>query len=149
MPEPDFSAYAGSLPRGSAWATLSSREAFDCVGHGALLVDLREAYETNFRVFDVEDVFFLPMTAFEARWRELPRDRALILADASGIYGKLAAARLAAEGYANLANLAGGMIEWDKDGLPVKRDLAYELNGQCSCKLKTRTGGNPLLDKRG
>lgn len=39
------------------------------------------------------------------------------------------------------------MIDWDREGLPVRRDPLFELSGQCACKLKTRTGENPLLDK--
>jgi hypothetical protein len=39
------------------------------------------------------------------------------------------------------------MIDWDADGLPVRKDEDFELRGQCACKLKTRVGSNPLLDK--
>ena len=144
----DFASYSGSLPRTGGILNLSPLEAKYLLAHGVLLVDLREAYETNFRVFDVEDVLFLPWTRFPACFDSLPRDRPLILADAAGIYGKEAACLLLEAGYSNLANLVGGMIDWDSEGLPVRKDSAYELSGQCACKLKTRTGGNPLKDKR-
>jgi rhodanese-related sulfurtransferase len=145
----DFAHFMGELPFRDGIAILSPAEALACLGEGAVLVDLREPYETNFRVFDVAEVIYLPWTAFAAGHAALPRDRALILADACGIYGREAARILKAEGYANLANLAGGMIDWDGGGLPVRKDSSYELSGQCACKLKTRAGGNPLKRKGG
>ena len=114
-----------------------------------MLVDLREPYETNFRVFDVEEVLYVPWSRFAASFGLLPRDRPLVLADASGIYCREAARILAAAGYSNLAKLSGGMIDWDAAGLPVRKDGDYELRGQCACRMKTRHGGNPLIGKRG
>lgn len=143
----DFSAYSGTLPRTYGILNLSAPEAALCLSRGAVLVDLREAYETNFRVFEVPETIHLPWTLFKKGYAQLPKDRPLILADASGIYGREAARILHNEGYTNIANLVGGMIDWDKEGFPVRRDPLYELSGQCACKLKTRVGKNPLLDK--
>lgn len=143
----DFATHAGLLPRTEGVANLAPSEALAFARAGALLVDLRESYETNFRVFDVEEVLYLPWSRFAERCSVLPRDRALILADAAGIYPRLAARMLATEGYANLAKLSGGMIDWDADGFPVRRDALYELGGQCACKIRTRVGANPLLEK--
>jgi rhodanese-related sulfurtransferase len=141
----DFFRYSGSLPRTKDAANLSPGEARDCLSRGAVLVDLREPYETNFRVFDVEKLLYLPWTKFSACFEVLPRDEALILADAAGIYGREAIRILVDAGYSNLANLVGGMIDWDREGLPVKKDPSYELSGQCACRLKTRKGSNPLI----
>jgi rhodanese-related sulfurtransferase len=145
----DFAKVATSLPRTSGILNLCPREALDFLARGALLVDLREPYETNFRVFDVEEVLYVPWTGFSSCSGSLPHDRALILADAAGLYGKEAARILLDAGYSNLANLAGGMIDWDREGLPVRKDASFELSGQCACKLKTRVGDNPLVAKRG
>jgi len=145
---PDLSRYEGALPRVEGIANLGPAEALELLRGGAVLVDLREAYETNFRVFDVERVIYLPWMEFKGRCAELPRDEPLILADAAGIYCREAARILAMAGYANLAKLSGGMIDWDAAGLPVRRDSEYELGGQCACKIKTRRGGNPLAGKR-
>ena len=117
------------------------------LSHGALLVDIREAYETNFRVFDVAEALYLPWTRFTSSFSHLPRDRALIIADAAGIYCREAARILTDAGYANIAKLSGGMIDWDAEGLPVRKDSSYELSGQCACKLKTRVGKNPQMTK--
>lgn len=145
----DFSTMTASLPRTEGILNLAPGEARECLSQGAMLVDLREPYETNFRVFDVEEVLYVPWSRFAASFGLLPRDRPLVLADASGIYCREAARILAAAGYSNLAKLSGGMIDWDAAGLPVRKDGDYELRGQCACRMKTRHGGNPLIGKRG
>lgn len=145
----DFSMMTTSLPRTEGVLNLAPEEAQSWLSRGAMLVDLREAYETNFRVFDVEEALYLPWTRFASSYRVLPRDRPLVLADAAGIYCREAARMLAEAGYTNIAKLSGGMIDWDAAGLPVRKDIDYELQGQCACKMKTRHGGNPLVEKGG
>jgi rhodanese-related sulfurtransferase len=144
----DFTRVEGSLPRTEGVLNLSPDEARGYLELGAILLDLREPYETNFRVFDVENIIYLPWSRFEDHRGSLPRDEALVVADASGIYAKEAIRILRGSGFENLANLVGGMIDWDRSGLPVRRDSEYELRGQCACKLKSRHGGNPLMEKQ-
>ena len=145
---PDLTDVIGSLPDTDGMLNLSPAEACELLSRGAVLVDIREAYETNYRVFDVEEVLYLPWTHFSTYCDVLPRNRALIVADAAGIYVNEAARTLRDDGYLNIARLVGGMIDWIRDGLPVRKDDAFELSGQCACKMKTRHGGNPLIDKR-
>lgn len=147
--EIDFAVVDGSLPRTEGILNLSPAEAYGFLRAGAMLVDLREPYETNYRVFDVDEVLYVAWTRFPSGYARLPRDRALILADASGIYCRDAARILADAGYVNVAKLSGGMIDWDAAGLPVRKDDGFELGGQCACKMKTRDGDNPLVAKRG
>ncbi len=144
----DFSTMTASLPRTEGILNLAPGEAKEYLSRGAMLVDLREAYETNFRAFDVEEALYIPWTRFPSSFHVLPRDRPLILADAAGIYCREAARILVKAGYSNLAKLSGGMIDWDTAGLPVRKDTSYELSGQCACKLKTRVGKNPLIAKQ-
>ncbi|HWR12129.1 MAG TPA: hypothetical protein VN445_09920 [Rectinemataceae bacterium] len=143
----DFLDPASPWPKGGGIAFLSPKEALAFMSEGTLLVDLREAYETNFRVFDAGDVCYLPMSKFRMDHAALPKNRSLIIADAAGIYGKEAAETLVGEGRSSVAVLVGGMIDWDAEGLPVRKDREYELGGQCGCKIKPRKGGNPLLKK--
>jgi rhodanese-related sulfurtransferase len=144
----DLASCESSLPRTEGILNLGPKEVAPLLEKGAILVDMREAYETNYRVFAVENVIYLPWSSFVERFAELPRDRALILADAAGIYCREAARILAKAGYKNIAKLAGGMIDWDAAGLPVRRDSEYELGGQCACKIHPRRGGDPLHDKK-
>lgn len=127
---------------------LAPAEALQLTRAGALFVDIREAYETNFRVFDVPEVVYLEWSRFRSCFSELPKDRPLILADAVGTWSRSAADILKGAGFTNLATLAGGMVDWEKDGFPIRKDKNYELSGQCSCKLKPRVGGNPLKERK-
>jgi hypothetical protein len=40
------------------------------------------------------------------------------------------------KGQSNIANLAGGIIEWDRDGLPLVINKREQLSGSCACQLK-------------
>jgi len=51
-----------------------------------------------------------------------PSEPLLIFADATGLRSKQAAAYAKNAGLQNIANMAGGIIEWDRDGLPLKVD---------------------------
>jgi arsenate reductase (thioredoxin) len=127
---------------------LSPSEAFDAASNGgALIIDLREDHETSFRVFDVPEVLYLPRKEFSSGFSRLPRDRPLILTDAIGLWSIQAVRLLQGEGYSNAANLSGGIIDWERAGLPVRKDMGFELTGQCSCKLRSAKGGSPLRQK--
>ena len=140
----DFSSIKTSLPRTEGILNLSSREAYAYLRQGALLLDIREAYETNFRVFDVDEVLYLPMTRFNDFVTRIPVGKPIVIADAAGIYTREAARILMQNGYTNIAKLSGGMIDWYAEGLPVRTDASFELGGSCACKIKTRSGKNPL-----
>lgn len=143
----DFATEKGSLPRTDGILNLSPGEAQAYLARGAVMVDIREAYETNFRVFDIDEVLYLPWTRFGSGMGSLPHDRPLVIADAAGIYCREAARLLTEAGYSNIAKLSGGMIDWDSWHFPVRKDEDFELRGECACKMKTRHGGSPLIDK--
>ncbi len=42
------------------------------------------------------------------------------------------------EGYEFIANIAGGLVEWERDGLPVKINKSEHLTGSCMCMLRKR-----------
>jgi len=42
------------------------------------------------------------------------------------------------KGFENIANMAGGMVEWERDGLPLKIDKTERLSGSCACMLRKR-----------
>ena len=103
---------------------------------GAILVDLREEVETDIKSFAVEPVVYLSHEQFDENWQSLPLEKPLILADSVGIWSKKAVAKLQSMGYAQVASLAGGFNEWDKDGFPVKEGTCRPLNGPCLCMIK-------------
>ncbi len=103
---------------------------------GAVLVDLREELETEIRAFGVENVIYLPHHEFNGKWESLPLDKPLILADSVGLWSKKYTIFLHSKGFANVASLAGGMADWEKDGLPMKPGKYQPLNGVCACMIK-------------
>jgi len=116
---------------------LTGRQALECITSGALLVDVREDFEIAMRDFGVTGKQFIPFTDFDNLCRSLPRDRSLIIADCVGIHSKEAARILINNGYTRVANLAGGICDWEKDGLPMKTSIE-SMSGQCPCTMRSR-----------
>lgn len=115
---------------------LSPRQALEFLRNGAVLLDIRETHETNYRVFDVPTAVFLPYSEFTERHGDVPRDVPVVVADAVGLRGKEIAKFLLANGCSDVAWVVGGVVDWVRDGLPIRRDSNYELRGQCGCKLR-------------
>jgi len=83
-----------------------------------LLVDVREASE--FAMMRVVGSVLLPLSTFTQRFQELPRDRPLLMLCAAGGRSGRATDFLLANGYADVANIAGGITGWNAAGLPVR-----------------------------
>ena len=84
-----------------------------------LLVDVRELDE--FRAVRVEGAALVPLSGFMLRYQELPRDTPLLVMCAAGSRSASATAHLLASGWTDVANVTGGIIAWERAGLPVKR----------------------------
>jgi rhodanese-related sulfurtransferase len=106
------------------------------LNQGAVLVDLREEVEIDIKSFGVEPVVYLPHYLFDENWELLPLEKPLILADSVGIWSKKFTAVLQAKGHIQVASLAGGFNDWDKDGFPVRAGKCQPLNGPCLCMIK-------------
>lgn len=90
------------------------------IGEGALLVDVRERAEVDQLAFDVADIAVMPLSEFEQRFAELPRDRELVLVCQSGPRSLKATYFLMYQGYTRVANLEGGIFKWASKGFPIK-----------------------------
>jgi len=115
---------------------LSGAEALAEARSGALLVDLREAIETDYKKFEVPEVLYIPAPELETRLAELSKDRPLIIADSVGLRSKEAVRYLMEQGFTNAANLNGGILDWEHDGMPIKIDNSKKLSGSCTCRLR-------------
>lgn len=69
---------------------------------------------------------------------QLPKNKTLIFADAVGLRSREAVWFLKEKGIKNIANMAGGLVEWERDGLPLKVDKSEILTGSCMCTLRKR-----------
>jgi rhodanese-related sulfurtransferase len=87
---------------------------------GALLVDVREPNEVAALAFDVSSVVNIPLSQFEQRWAELPRDRELVLVCETGARSLKATYFLQYQGHEHVANMGGGLVKWMTKGFPVR-----------------------------
>lgn len=87
---------------------------------GALLVDVREPDEVAQVGFAGFDVVNIPLSQFEDRWAEVPRDRDVILACAVGVRSLKATYFLMYQGYDRVANMKPGIDRWVAKGFPIK-----------------------------
>ena len=117
---------------------VTPREAFELCGKGAVIVDVREEYLNNFKNFDVPEIIFIPISSLVHKLSELPQDRYLIFADTVGLRSKEAVVLLKEKGFIIIANMAGGIVDWERDGLPLKTNIEERLSGSCMCQLKPR-----------
>jgi len=104
----------------------------------AIIVDVREQSFTAYKQFDVPTVIYSPISTLVDNMEVIPNDVVVILADSTGIHSHEAFIILKDAGYGNIANLAGGIVEWERDGLPIKVDYMEQLDGSCTCQLKPR-----------
>ncbi|MDZ7875431.1 MAG: rhodanese-like domain-containing protein [Rhizobium sp.] len=89
------------------------------LGEGALLVDVREPAEVAQVGFAGCEVINIPLSEFEARWREVPHDRDVILACAIGERSLKATYFLMYQGYDRVANMRPGIGRWVERGFPI------------------------------
>jgi rhodanese-related sulfurtransferase len=117
---------------------LTPHESIELCEKGAIIVDVREDYLNAFKMFKVEKVLYLPYSKIEKLYKELPIDRPLIFADAVGLRSRKGVVFMIRHGYENVANMVGGIVDWERDGLPLTTDINYRLSGSCMCQLKAR-----------
>jgi rhodanese-related sulfurtransferase len=120
--------------------SLSPREAFVQLQDKAVVLDIRPEYETSYRVLDVPKVFFVPFNSYRDNLDMIPKDTLLIVADSVGNRSPEVARYLIAQGYTQVVCLAGGVVAWDHDGLPLAKDKDYEMVGGCACRLHSQKG---------
>lgn len=106
--------------------------------NGATLVDVREVSLTGYKRFGVSAVVYLPYSQLGETCETLSRTEPLIVADSVGLRSHEAMVLLKERGFTNIANLAGGIVEWERDGLPLSIDSSEQLDGSCMCQLRPR-----------
>ena len=76
---------------------------------GAALIDVREQEE-----FDEVNLKgqLIPLSEFEARWSEVPRDQPVYVYCRSGRRSRTALEYLKKQGYTNGLNVTGGILAW-------------------------------------
>jgi rhodanese-related sulfurtransferase len=119
---------------------LTPKESFELCKAGAVIVDVRESYMSNFKMFHVYNVLYLPYSELDKYYQDLPIDQPLIFADAVGLKSREGVLFMMDHEYDNVANMTGGIVDWERDGLPLTTDTSNRLSGSCMCQLKAREG---------
>jgi len=111
---------------------------------GAVMLDVRDEYLNQFKRFGQVEVIQIPLSHLLERLNDLPRDRAIVVADSSGIRSGEAVIVLCENRFSTVLNLAGGFVEWEKDGTPILVDNRELLSGSCACQLRPRNQHNEV-----
>lgn len=90
------------------------------VERDALFVDVRERYELAEISYDVPHIVNIPLSEFNERFIELPRDKELIIVCRSGRRSLIVTEFLLQQGFVNVANMIGGIIDWAQKNFPIK-----------------------------
>lgn len=92
------------------------------LNNGALFVDVREKDEVLIVSYDVPNVINIPLSEFEMRFNEIPKDRDVVLVCRSGGRSMRAAGFLRNNGYTKVVNMQDGLILWIEKDFPTKGD---------------------------
>ena len=104
------------------------------VAEGAILVDVRENAEVKELSFNVPNLIHIPLTEFEDRFNEVPKDKEVVLVCKEGSRSLKATYFLINHGWTNVYNMQHGLIRWVQKGFPTK--------GNLNAVVENTNGGN-------
>lgn len=114
---------------------LSAKEAHECAQQGAIFVDVRETFMSSIKTFDVPEIIISPLKDFSQNIQHLPKNKYLIFVDATGVKSKPAMEMASREGFKKVANLSGGLVDWERDGLPTLTYQNILVSGRNKCEF--------------
>jgi rhodanese-related sulfurtransferase len=131
--------FSGKCFVSAGFNNLTPGDAFsEATNNGAIVLDVRESALIGAKRLNVPEIIYLPFSRLKENIDQVPADRPVIVADSAGLKSHDAMILLINNGQSNIANLAGGIIEWDRDGLPLAINKREQLSGSCACQLKPR-----------
>ena len=117
---------------------LSPKEAFEAINKNACILDIRRDFEIAGKKITGTEVIYIPYSLLSEKYHELSKDKNYIVVDAVGIRSKDAVLFLMTKGFTKVANLNGGIVDWEKDKLPMNIDKDELLTGSCLCQLRPK-----------
>jgi sulfur dioxygenase len=120
-------------PETPGWAPLTLRfsgvweiEPMALLEHGAKaqILDVREETEFIDRLGHLPGARLLPLSQLKDHLDELDKERPVVAVCRSGVRSAQACVLLAKAGFGQVANLAGGMLRWKIEGMPVAAETA-------------------------
>jgi rhodanese-related sulfurtransferase len=101
-----------------SYAEVSPLEALNELD-GYRVIDVREDHEFHGPLGFIECAELVPLSTFEANIEKLAGSRPLLFVCRSGKRSGMACEKLQRQGVDAATNLSGGMIDWNRAGLPV------------------------------
>ncbi|MBD3750400.1 MAG: rhodanese-like domain-containing protein [Sphingobacteriales bacterium] len=103
------------------------------VKKGALLVDVREKDEVAELAYDVPNIINIPLSEFENRFTEIPKDKDVVMVCRGGGRSLRAAGFLVNHGYTNVVNMQHGIDRWVQKGFPTLGNITSALGTDGGC----------------
>lgn len=102
------------------------------VKNGALLVDVREKDEIAELAYNVPNIINIPLSEFEERFTEIPKDKDVVMVCKGGGRSLRATGFLVNHGYDKVVNMQHGIARWVQKGFPTKGNTSV-VTGSDSC----------------
>lgn len=90
-------------------------------GKRPFVIDVRQPEE--YQAGHIAGAKLIPLGILKQQLKELPKDKEIVCVCASGSRSRSAAKQLINAGY-NVLDVSGGMLNWQRAGLPVKKGNA-------------------------
>lgn len=84
-----------------------------------VLIDVREQVEYD--AGHIPGVTLIPLGEVASRMSEIPTDKTVIITCRSGNRSGQAVDFLRANGFTNVHNMSGGILDWERAGFPVEK----------------------------
>jgi rhodanese-related sulfurtransferase len=114
-------AYLSQLPADFETVSCKTLSTKQSVGENVFVLDVREPAE--YQAGHIEGAVNIPIRTLAKNLDKLPADKATPIAVVckSGIRAAYATMTLKMLGYNNVKDVVGGMLAWEKEGLPVTK----------------------------
>ncbi len=122
------------------------------VKNGALLVDVREVDEVKTLAYNVPKIINIPLSEFDIRFKEIPKDEVVVMVCRGGGRSLRAAGFLINNGYNpdKVVNMKLGITQWVKKGFPTIGDtndvLGVPANTGCCGSVSVSASQNACCD---
>lgn len=131
---------------------LNAAQVSELINENHVFVDVREISEIQQSRFIINNLKILPLSELGEKFSSvLPVDKSvpIILLCRGGGRSLKAASYLENQGFQNLINLEGGILQWEKDGYPIEGSTALSEESSCCATTditNTATGSENMGD---
>ncbi len=98
------------------------REAFELMNsnNNYLVIDIRKIYEFEYKSINVKNVKNIDINNFNLKNIDIKSKSSVFIIDSTGLQSQSFAQSLIELGYQNIFVISGGILEWQRDKLPMK-----------------------------